>query len=266
MTKITLLLSMLLLGGITSYGQYSCANAIPITSGYTQSNIVTPGLGSGSEGSWVTSAPNCQGTGGFSSTLNFNTTCFDDVFISQGDDYMFKYTSGPVAGETAYFEILIKTDYMGLMAFSDCNGTVIGGCLSGAYSGSFNTATGTLSVTVTNLAANQTIYFGVGIWADPKVLDFDVTNFTVTPPGLSIGDVNQDKVKLFPNPVTNTLNISGLKDISEVAIYNLLGQEVMRKKNIDGQNHVDVSSLTSGTYLVKINADSKTETYKIIKE
>ncbi|MCY1367167.1 hypothetical protein D9M69_540900 [compost metagenome] len=179
---------------------------------------------------------------------------------------MFKYTSGPVAGETAYFEILIKTDYMGLMAFSDCNGTVISGCLSGAYSGSFNTATGTLSVTVTDLAANQTIYFGVGIWADPKVLDFDVTNFTVTPPALSTEDISQDKVKLFPNPVTNVLNISGLKEVSNVAIYNLLGQEVMRKMDIDGDKQVDVSSLSPGTYLVKINTNSKTETYKIIKQ
>jgi hypothetical protein len=264
MSKITLLLFTFFIGGIASYGQYSCANAIPITSGFTQPNIVTPGAGS--PGSWVTSAPNCQGTGGFSSTLSFNTTCFDDVFISQGDDYMFKYTSGPVAGETAYFEILIKTDYMGLMAFSDCNGTVISGCLSGAYSGSFNTETGTLSVTVTNLAANQTIYFGVGIWADPKVLDFDVTNFTVTPPALSTEDISQDKVKLFPNPVTNVLNISGLKEVSNIAIYNLLGQEVMRKMDIDGDKQVDVSSLSRGTYLVKINTNSKTETYKIIKE
>lgn len=264
MRKTTLLLFMFFIGGIASYGQYSCANAIPITSGYTQSNIVTPGVGS--PGSWVTSAPNCQGTGGYSSTLTFNTTCFDDVFISTGDDYMFKYTSGAVAGETAYFEILIKTDYMGLMAFSDCNGTVISGCLSGAYSGSFNTATGTLSVTVANLAANQTIYFGVGIWADPKVLDFDVTNFTVTPPGLSIGDVNQDKVKLFPNPVTDVLNISGLKEVSTIAIYNLLGQEVIAKKDINEQKQVDVSSLSPGTYLVKVTANAKTETYKIVKE
>lgn len=174
MKKITILLSMFFLGALASYAQYSCANAVPITSGFTQSNIVTPGLGNGSPGNWVTSSPDCQGTGGYSSTLNFNTTCFDDVFMFQGDDYLFKYTSGPVAGETAYFEILIKTRYMGLMAFSDCNGSVISGCLSGAYSGSFNTATGTLSVTVTNLAANQTIYFGVGIWADPKVLNFDL--------------------------------------------------------------------------------------------
>lgn len=265
MKKNTLLLFMLSLFTITSYGQYSCANAIPLTNGYTQSNIVTPGLGAGNGTSWVTSAPDCQGTGGYSSTLNFNTTCFDDVFISQGDDYVFKYTSGPVAGETAYFEILIKTKFMGLMAFSSCNGTAISGCLSGAYSGSFNSATGTLSVTVPNLAANQTIYFGVGIWADPKVLNFDVTNFTVTQP-LGVDDQNLDKIKLFPNPVAGVLNISGLKEVSDVTIYNLIGQEVLIEKKIDGQKQLDVSNLSSGTYLVKINSNDKTETYKIIKE
>lgn len=265
MKKTTPLFFMLLFGVMTSYAQYSCANAVPITSGFTQSNIVTPGLGNGSPGNWVTSAPDCQGTGGYSSTLNFNTTCFDDVFMSQGDDYLFKYTSGPVAGEKVYFEILIKTRYMGLMAFSDCNGTVISGCLSGAYSGSFNTATGTLSVTVDNLAANQTIYFGVGIWADPKVLNFDVVNFTVTPPGLGIDELSDKKIKMFPNPVADMLNISGLKEGSNVAIYNMLGQEVVKQTKLE-KEQLDVSRLTSGTYLVKVNTDRATETYKIVKK
>jgi hypothetical protein len=40
----------------------------------------------------------------------------------------------------------------------------------------------------------------------------------------------------------------------------------MRKMDIDGDKQVDVSSLSRGTYLVKINTNSKTETYKVIKE
>lgn len=158
MKKITLSF-LFFIAGIASYAQYSCTNAIPISDGFTSMGILTPGGGSSSPGSWVTSAPNCQGTGGYSSTLNFNTTCFDDVFTSQGDDYMFKYTSGSTAGESVYFEILIRTDYMGLMAFSDCTGTVISGCLSGAYSGSFSSATGILSVTVANLAYQSNTIF-----------------------------------------------------------------------------------------------------------
>lgn len=265
MKKITLLLSVFFISIVSEVeAQYSCANAVPITSGFTQSNIVTPGTGS--PAAWVTASPNCQGTGGYSSTLSFNTTCFDDVFTSSGDDYLFSYTTGAVAGESAYFEILIKKDFMGLMAFTDCNGTTLSGCLSGSYSGSFSTATGTLSVTLQNLAANQTVYFGVGIWSDPKDLSFDVTNFTVTPSALGIDETDQNKIRVFPNPVSDVLNISGLKEISEVSIYNLLGQEVIRKDKFDGQNQINVSSLSPGTYLVKVNADAKTETYKIVKQ
>lgn len=263
MKKITLSF-LFFIAGIASYAQYSCTNAIPISDGFTSMGILTPGGGSSSPGSWVTSAPNCQGTGGYSSTLSFNTTCFDDVFISSGDDYMFKYTSGSTAGESVYFEILIRTDYMGLMAFSDCTGTVISGCLSGAYSGSFSSPTGILSVTVPNLAANQTIYFGVGIWADPKVLDFDVTDFTVTP-ALSTTDFDKTKIAVFPNPVNDILNISNLKDVSDLTIYNLLGQEVLSEKGIDATKQINVSGLIAGTYLVKISSNGKTETYKIVK-
>jgi len=263
MKKITLSF-LFFIAGIASYAQYSCTNAIPISDGFTSMGILTPGGGSSSPGSWVTSAPNCQGTGGYSSTLNFNTTCFDDVFTSQGDDYMFKYTSGSTAGESVYFEILIRTDYMGLMAFSDCTGTVISGCLSGAYSGSFSSATGILSVTVANLAANQTLYFGVGIWADPKVLDFDVTEFTVTP-ALGTTDFDKTKTAVFPNPVNNILNISNLKDVSDLTIFNLLGQEVLSEKEIDAAKQINVSSLTAGTYLVKISSSGKAETFKVVK-
>jgi hypothetical protein len=71
---------------------------------------------------------------------------------------------------------------------------------------------------------------------------------------------------LYPNPVKDILNISSETTITNIAIYNLLGQEVMTKSVNDTENSIDVSNLTSGTYFVKVTADNTVKTSKIIKE
>lgn len=70
----------------------------------------------------------------------------------------------------------------------------------------------------------------------------------------------------YPNPVKNTLNLSYNKDISNVAVFNILGQEVLVKSVNASQGEIDLSNLTGGTYFVKVTADNQVKTIKIIKE
>ena len=70
----------------------------------------------------------------------------------------------------------------------------------------------------------------------------------------------------YPNPVEDTLNLSANQLFSSVKIYSLLGQKVIsinpkNKKDLQ----VDLSSLNSGIYLVKVKIGDKTNTLKIIK-
>ena len=69
---------------------------------------------------------------------------------------------------------------------------------------------------------------------------------------------------VFPNPVSNQLNISLLNnvEIKSVMIYDTLGQKII---NANNQLTIDVSRLTQGTYFVTIETDSGKETQKIIK-
>jgi hypothetical protein len=46
---------------------------------------------------------------------------------------------------------------------------------------------------------------------------------------------------------------------------NLLGQEVMVKSINATQSQIDMSNLASGSYLVKVTADNKVKTIKVIK-
>ena len=71
---------------------------------------------------------------------------------------------------------------------------------------------------------------------------------------------------IYPNPVKDILNVSFDKEITAVAIYNLLGQEVIAKLINANEGSIDVSNLGSGTYFVKVSADNGIKTIKLIKE
>ncbi len=70
-------------------------------------------------------------------------------------------------------------------------------------------------------------------------------------------------MNVYPNPADNLLNIVyNSYDLVEIAITNVLGQEVKRIKgesNTKGiqQNHIDISNLNKGVYFVSIHSASK---------
>lgn len=83
---------------------------------------------------------------------------------------------------------------------------------------------------------------------------------------LSSGSFNNSKFVYYPNPVKDMLNLSYEQNITHVAVYNLVGQEIITKKFDANQAQIDMSGLASGTYLVKVTADNNTKTFKVIKE
>ena len=85
-------------------------------------------------------------------------------------------------------------------------------------------------------------------------------------PSLATDTFVSENFKSFPNPVKNILNLSYDKNITTVSIVNLLGQEVLAVQPNSTNASVDMSSLTSGAYMVKLNADNEVKTVKVIKE
>jgi len=73
--------------------------------------------------------------------------------------------------------------------------------------------------------------------------------------------------KLYPNPVSDILNISlGNEEITEISVINLLGQKVLSTKGGTGNITMDVSQLEAGTYIVQISTGSGKSSMKIIKQ
>ena len=69
---------------------------------------------------------------------------------------------------------------------------------------------------------------------------------------------------MYPNPISNgVLNItSNSNNAKMVAIYDILGRQMLSSSTKN--NTVNVSNLKSGTYIIKITEDGKTDTKKLI--
>lgn len=85
-------------------------------------------------------------------------------------------------------------------------------------------------------------------------------------PSLELKDFDTKNVIIYPNPVKDVLNLSYDQEISTIAIYNLLGQEVLTKSINANETTIDVAQLPSGTYLVKVFSMNGIKTVKISKE
>ncbi|RZJ65500.1 MAG: T9SS type A sorting domain-containing protein [Flavobacterium sp.] len=75
-----------------------------------------------------------------------------------------------------------------------------------------------------------------------------------------------NQIKLYPNPVKNVLTISSEETIIEASIINLLGQTLLSETPNVNSAEIDLSSLPSGNYFVKVTAGANSKTVKIIKE
>jgi len=91
----------------------------------------------------------------------------------------------------------------------------------------------------------------------------DIGNFNGT---LSVSNNNLlDTFKMYPNPTNgNFVNIETVSD-TEVIIYNALGKVVKTTRITSDKNSIDISKLSKGVYFVKLEANKKSMTQKLIR-
>jgi len=85
-----------------------------------------------------------------------------------------------------------------------------------------------------------------------------------------VGINQQQEINLsfYPNPATDkiTLEISGETGESILVIVNIEGKEVIKQKITSRKTLVDISSLNSGVYFIRLTNDRTVEVGKIIKQ
>ena len=81
---------------------------------------------------------------------------------------------------------------------------------------------------------------------------------------LQITENRFSKYKIFPNPFSDIINITGIKDATAYSIYTLEGKLI---KNQSLQNaQIDLREFTKGIYFLQLVSNGKKETHKIIKQ
>lgn len=78
--------------------------------------------------------------------------------------------------------------------------------------------------------------------------------------------VFKPEIRVYPNPVKDILNLSYNFDILKVEVYNLLGQQLKTNHEKNKDTQVDLSSLVTGTYIVKIVVEDAEYSIRIVKE
>lgn len=122
-------------------------------------------------------------------------------------------------------------------------------------------------IALTGLNVGETYYFRVYQYGTGSTLgdNFDAKVWSTQ--ALSTEDFDKEAAfTYYPNPVNNNLNLSSQKEINNVSVYNMVGQEVYSSTPNTMTDVVDMSGLQAGAYFVKVTVGNATKTVKVIKK
>lgn len=92
--------------------------------------------------------------------------------------------------------------------------------------------------------------------------DFQVTSFS------SLGTNTTDQsitFEYFPNPVEDELTLKAQANIDSIEVLNILGQSLISLSPSVMEAKVDMSSLLTGAYFVRLSVQGKIDTFRVLK-
>ena len=108
--------------------------------------------------------------------------------------------------------------------------------------------------------SNGSVYV---VWQDNGSSTIKFRKGTFTPVTSAIKEIRENVISIFPNPATNSIYISGaVQSDYQIDIINELGIIVISTKN---KNSIDITTLSSGTYFVRLTNEKELITRKFIK-
>ncbi|WP_298146405.1 T9SS type A sorting domain-containing protein [Flavobacterium sp.] len=125
-------------------------------------------------------------------------------------------------------------------------------------------ATGSYSrLVLANRTPGEYIYLRVYEYNNDNVGTFSVSAFDASL--LGTDNFNSTKLSIYPNPVKDVLSLNYNTNITNVAVFNIVGQQVLSQTANGTDVKVNMSTLAAGAYIVKVTADNMTKTVKVIK-
>ena len=180
------------------------------------------------------------------------------------------YTETPIAYPMDYPGIMVPADLNGdgNSDFIITNGATVGPDIILKQSSGLNTYYGD------QLISNQEgQVFGISIndFNGDDLLDIASLNyqgdevkwFENLGEVLSVPEVTDNEILIYPNPASNRLYFNGIDIAIDIQVFDVLGKLVISEE-IQPGNSLDVRSLRNGVYLLRIN--ELNANFKFIKE
>jgi hypothetical protein len=82
---------------------------------------------------------------------------------------------------------------------------------------------------------------------------------------VGVGENTLEGFSFSPNPTSGIISLKSVNSIDSVSIYNLLGQQVFSTAVDATSADISLSSLSTGTYIMKVSVEGQIGTYKILK-
>ncbi|HEY0091657.1 MAG TPA: T9SS type A sorting domain-containing protein, partial [Flavobacterium sp.] len=122
--------------------------------------------------------------------------------------------------------------------------------------------------TLPTLAVGDTFSNSASIYFD---YNFPIVTNTATTTIEQLGTNDfefSDYFMLYPNPAVDVLHVkgSGSIEVKSVSLYNTMGQLLMVISGTTADSTINVSTLKTGTYFLKINSTKGSTVSKFIKE
>lgn len=110
--------------------------------------------------------------------------------------------------------------------------------------------------------AGQDVYIAINHVASDQ-FGFQVDDFKVAADVLGVNDVAFQGFNYFI--ANNQLNLSANTSMEKVALYNMLGQQVVSQKLSNTNETIELSGLQSGIYIATVSIDGASKSFKIVK-
>ncbi|WP_274475183.1 GEVED domain-containing protein [Mangrovimonas aestuarii] len=186
----------------------------------------------------------------------------------QSTGYTFELTDNTCSNATATYTVVDNCDTTGEF-FVDVDITDMGSAssltIADDFFGFVETATATGVVQFGPYTSGTSVSFTI---TDDNDASCEFTSDAVTLEcTLGVEDFEQlYQFSYYPNPVSSNLVLTAQKNIQNVAVYNMLGQQIINATPNTMKVDLDMSNLQTGAYFVKVSIDGNLETIRVIKQ